>query len=110
MPRATTRRTTCPQDPERFIRASRRCVVAEPRPCATITRARALAPRVLRRVLGLAAAICAAGACAQEPAVAQERQDTEPRASIVAPPDIPWHTISWIERRYKIEALRFKAL
>jgi hypothetical protein len=61
------------------------------------------------RVLGLAAALCAAGACAQEPAVAQERQDTEPRPRIVVPPDIPWHTFSWIERRYKIEALRFKA-
>lgn len=48
-------------------------------------------------------------------AYAQER---EPSASpqdgghpaLVAPGHLPWDTFVWVERRYKIEALRFKAL
>jgi hypothetical protein len=32
-----------------------------------------------------------------------------PPANVVALSDFPWHTFEWIERRYKIEAMRFKA-
>ena len=33
-----------------------------------------------------------------------------PPANVVTLSDFPWHTFEWIERRYKIEAMRFKAL
>ena len=46
-------------------------------------------------------------------ALAQQRPPTQPeswdRAAIVVPGDIPWHTLEVIERRYKVEAMRFKA-
>jgi hypothetical protein len=32
-----------------------------------------------------------------------------PPANVVTLSDFPWHTFEWIERRYKIEAMRFKA-
>jgi hypothetical protein len=32
-----------------------------------------------------------------------------PRADVVVLSDFPWETVEWIERRYKIEVMRFKA-
>ncbi|OQW36849.1 MAG: hypothetical protein A4E19_21135 [Nitrospira sp. SG-bin1] len=44
----------------------------------------------------------------------QEGQPTPPQntsrpAAVVSTSDIPWHDLTWVERRYKIEAMRFKA-
>ena len=36
-------------------------------------------------------------------------QDTSRPAAVVSPSDIPWHDLTWVERRYKIEAMHFKA-
>lgn len=46
---------------------------------------------------------------AQEPAASPQPKDAGRPASVVVPSDIPWDTIEWVERRYKIEAMRFKA-
>jgi hypothetical protein len=51
---------------------------------------------------------CTAGA------FAQTRPGTPPdgsgrSADVVVPIDFPWETVEWIERRYKIEAMTFKA-
>lgn len=60
--------------------------------------------------LGLAAwSFCAANAYAQERPASPKPQDGDHPAVVVVPGDIPWHTFEMIERRYKIEALRFKA-
>lgn len=41
----------------------------------------------------------------------QESQLSRPSrpAEVLAPSDIPWHDLTWVERRYKIEAMHFKA-
>ncbi len=36
-------------------------------------------------------------------------QDTSRPAAVVSTSDIPWHDLTWVERRYKVEAMRFKA-
>jgi hypothetical protein len=36
-------------------------------------------------------------------------EDAGPQAVAGAPSDFPWETVEWVERRYKIEAMRFKA-
>jgi hypothetical protein len=47
------------------------------------------------------------GANGQERQLAQPK-DTGRPAAVVAPGDIPWHDLTWVERRYKIEAMHFK--
>jgi hypothetical protein len=49
---------------------------------------------------------CAAGAHAQDRSASPQPQDAG-RPAVVAPRDIQWGAIEWVERRYKIEALRF---
>jgi hypothetical protein len=49
---------------------------------------------------------CTTGAYAQDQS--PQSQDAG-RPAVVAPRDIQWGAINWVERRYKIEALRFKA-
>ncbi len=58
---------------------------------------------------GLAATFSctAAGFAQSEPAPQLNPAGTPTLAG--APSNIPWHTFEWIERRYKIEAVRFKA-
>jgi hypothetical protein len=34
--------------------------------------------------------------------------DTSRPALVVSTSDIPWHDLTWVERRYKIEAMHFK--
>jgi hypothetical protein len=36
-------------------------------------------------------------------------QDASRPAAVVSTSDIPWHDLTWVERRYKVEAMRFKA-
>jgi len=57
----------------------------------------------------VALALSTAGAGAQAPPTVPQ-PGVGPPAAVVLPLDIPWHTFEVIERRYKIEALRFKAL
>lgn len=54
------------------------------------------------------AAWCAASAFAQQRPPTPQPEATG-RSAIAVPSDIPWHTFEVIERRYKIEAMRFKA-
>jgi hypothetical protein len=68
---------------------------------ATITKKLSLA--------SVALALSSAGAFAQAPPT-MPQPSAGPPAAVVVPPDIPWHTFEVIERRYKIEAMRFKAL
>src|SRR5215207_8710475 len=68
---------------------------------ATITKKLSLA--------SVALALSSAGAFAQAPPT-MPQPSAGPPAAVVVPPNIPWHTFEVIERRYKIEALRFKAL
>jgi hypothetical protein len=59
--------------------------------------------------LGLGAwALSVAGAFAQAPAAAPQ-SDSRPGSPAAATLTGVWDTIEWIERRYKIEAMRFKA-
>lgn len=59
---------------------------------------------------GLAAGFCCTGgAFAQERPASPQPQDAGHSAVVVVPSDFPWDTVEWIERRYKIEAMRFKA-
>lgn len=51
---------------------------------------------------------CTASAFAQQRPPTPQPDDAA-RSAIVVPSDIPWHTFEVIERRYKVEALRFKA-
>lgn len=58
---------------------------------------------------GLAAwCLCTASAFAQQRPPTPRPEGSGPPA-IVVTSDIPWHTLEVIERRYKVEALRFKA-
>jgi hypothetical protein len=60
--------------------------------------------------LGLAAwSLCTADAYAQERQPSPQPKDVTRPAVAVALSDFPWETVEWVERRYKIEALRFKA-
>lgn len=66
--------------------------------------------RFMAMFFGLAAWFwCAAGAYAQERPASPPPEGAGRPAAVVVPGDIPWHTFEWIERRYKIEAMRFKA-
>ncbi|HSA86339.1 MAG TPA: hypothetical protein VLE46_09160 [Nitrospira sp.] len=59
--------------------------------------------------IGLAASFWfTVSANGQEAQIAQ-LNDTSHPATVVTPNDIPWHDLTWVERRYKIEAMRFKA-
>jgi hypothetical protein len=59
--------------------------------------------------LGLGAwALSVAGAFAQAPAAAPQ-SDSRPGSPAAATLTGVWDTIEWVERRYKIEAMRFKA-
>jgi hypothetical protein len=61
--------------------------------------------------LGLAAWFwCTAGAFAQARPATPPPDGASRPAIAQLPRDIPWRTFEWIERRYKIEAMRFKAL
>src|SRR3954471_16094959 len=59
----------------------------------------------------VALALTSAGAFAQSPTTAPQPTVDYPTAVVVPGhiPDIPWHTLEVIERRYKVEAVRFKA-
>lgn len=52
---------------------------------------------------------CTAGAFAQERPASAQPEGAGSRAGVVAPSDFPWDTVEWVERRYKIEAMHFKA-
>ena len=52
---------------------------------------------------------CTGGAFAQERPASPQPHDAGRPAVVVVPSDFPWDTVEWIERRYKIEAMRFKA-
>jgi hypothetical protein len=59
---------------------------------------------------GLAACFwCTAGTFVQERPVPAQPVGAGSWAGVVAPSDFPWHTIEWVERRYKIEAMQFEA-
>lgn len=68
-------------------------------------------PRYLTAIcLGLAAcSLYTAHAFAQERQPSSQPQNSSRSTIIVAPGDFPWDTVEWIEQRYKIEAMRFKA-
>ena len=51
---------------------------------------------------------CTASAFAQQRAPAPQPEGPA-RSAVVVVGDIPWHTLELIERRYKVEAMRFKA-
>ena len=53
--------------------------------------------------------LCAVGAYAQERQPSSQPQASSRSTVVVTPSDFPWDTVEWIERRYKIEAMRFKA-
>jgi hypothetical protein len=54
---------------------------------------------------------CAIGAFAQErPASKQPKNVCPPTANVEATNGNPWEEIEWVERRYKIEAMGFKAI
>jgi hypothetical protein len=50
-----------------------------------------------------------AGAFAQQRPATPQPENAGPPADVVGLSDFPWHAVEWIERRYKIEAVRFKA-
>lgn len=52
---------------------------------------------------------CNGGASAHDPQATSQPDTTGSPAPGELSADIPWHTFFWMERRYKIEALRFKA-
>lgn len=52
---------------------------------------------------------CTASSFAQVPPATPQPDGAGRPAVVVVPSDIPWHTFEVIERRYKIEAMRFKA-
>lgn len=52
---------------------------------------------------------CTAGGYAENKPALTQSEDMGQPADVTAASDIPWHTFEVIERRYKIEALRFKA-
>jgi hypothetical protein len=59
---------------------------------------------------GLAAWLwCIAGVSAHEPQTTSQSGTAGHSAATEQPTDIPWDTVEWTERRYKIEALGFKA-
>jgi hypothetical protein len=69
----------------------------------------------LRKTLSLAsvALVLSSPGLAQTSSTTPQPGGIGPPTAVVAPgdiPDIPWHTFEVIERRYKIEAARFKAL
>jgi hypothetical protein len=51
---------------------------------------------------------CTAGGLAQERPATPQSESAVPPAEMRALSDFPWDTIEWVERRYKIEAIRFK--
>jgi hypothetical protein len=53
---------------------------------------------------------CTAGAFAQERPASPQPEGVGPPAGVVGLGDFPWETVEWVERRYKIEAMHFKAL
>ena len=66
--------------------------------------------RFMAMCFGLAAWFwCTTGVYAQERPTSPQPKDAGRPASVVVPSDIPWDAIEWVERRYKIEAIRFKA-
>ena len=78
-----------------------------PRRTPTITTCR----RFVAIFFGLAAALwCTADAFAQARPTSPQLEDTDhPTVVTEVSSGINWDTISWVERRYKIEAMRFKA-
>ena len=69
----------------------------------------------LRKTLSLAsvALVLSSPGLAQTSSTTPQPGGIGPPTAVVGPgdiPDIPWHTFEVIERRYKIEAVRFKAL
>lgn len=52
---------------------------------------------------------CAPGAFAQERPASPQPEDAGRQTVAEASRATPWDTIQWVERRYKIEAMRFKA-
>jgi hypothetical protein len=58
----------------------------------------------------LAAWFCCAPAVFAQPRPATPQPDGSGRpADVMVTKDFPWHTVEWVERRYKIEAMHFKA-
>ncbi len=77
-----------------------------PRGTSTMTAHR----RFIAICFGLAAWVwCTAGAYAQERPASPQPEEAGRRAVAQLPSDFPWHTFEWVERHYKIEAMRFKA-
>ncbi len=65
--------------------------------------------RFMAICFGLAAwSWCTAGAYAQERPASPQPEGAGRPAVVVVPSDIHWDAIEWVERRYKIEAMRFK--
>ena len=61
----------------------------------------------LANCLGFAAwCWCTAGALAQERPATPQSEGAGPPAEVAGLSDFPWHTVEWVERRYKIEAMR----
>jgi hypothetical protein len=52
---------------------------------------------------------CTTGAFAQARPASPQPEDAGRPAGAEAPRGNPWDAIEWVERRYKIEAMRFKA-
>jgi hypothetical protein len=66
--------------------------------------------RFMAICFGLAAWFwCTAGAFAQARPASPQPEDAGRPAVAEAPRGNPWDAIEWVERRYKIEAMRFKA-
>lgn len=55
------------------------------------------------------ASVSPAGVFAGESQTSSQPADSDHQSLVQRSGDIPWDAIVWVERRYKIEALRFKA-